>query len=216
MWTSCRTRAAHVIVLAALAAAVPAQLVAQDPDGGDTTSLATYCARDRAAFARGVTGDEYIRALRSIQSCDVIAGEVLAREWQTPPTDSATVMLLGVVSANVRDQGLYESVRRVAMSGSAATVVRLAAIAALVAYADSTVRLSYIAPPANAVAAPPSGVVFGHPLHDISTPLAGKPLSPSVRSDVIATLTTLGEHDANERVRRVAAYVARRMKSGMY
>jgi hypothetical protein len=125
-------------------------------------------------------------------------------------------MLLGAISANVRDQGLYESVRRVAMSGSAATVVRLAAIAALVAYADSTVRLQYIVPPANAVAAPPSGVGFGHPLHDISTPLPGRPLSPSVRSDVIATLTTLGEHDANEHVRSVAAYVARRMKSGMY
>jgi hypothetical protein len=215
MWTSCRTRAAHVIVLAALAAAVPAQLVAQDPDGGDTTSLATYGARDRAAFARGVTGDEYIRALRSIQSCDVIAGEVLAREWQTPPTDSATVMLLGAISANVRDQRLYESVRRVAMSGSAATVVRLAAIAALVAYADSTVRLQYFAPPADAVTAHP-GVGIGHLTHMISVARPGKPLSPSVRSDVIATLTTLGEHDANERVRRVAAYVARRIKSGMY
>lgn len=214
MWMSCRGCVAYVIVLSALTAARPAELLAQDDEGGDTTSLATYCARDRAALARGVTGDEYIHALSGIQSCDVIAGEMLAREWQTPPTDSATVMFLGAISANVRDQRLYEAVRDVAMSGSAETVVRLAAISALVTYADSTVWLEYLAPPAGAISVPPA--TFGHPLHDISSSRPGKPLAESVRSDVVEMLAKLGESDANERVRSVAAFVARRMKSGMY
>jgi hypothetical protein len=215
MWISRRNCATRAIVLAALTAAGLPPLMAQVPDGGDTTSLATYCARDRAALARGVTGDEYIRALSGIQSCDVIAGEVLAHEWQTPPTDSATVMLLGAISANVRDQRLYVSVRRVAMSGTAATDARLAAIATLVTYADSTVLLQYFLPPADAVTAQP-GVAFARPTHAISTPRPGRPLAGSVRADVVAMLARLGESDANERVRHVATYVARRMKRGMY
>lgn len=215
MWKPRQGFLVQAMVLASLVLARPTPGFAQVDSGGDTTSLRTYCGRDRATLARQPVGDDYVRALSGIQSCDGIAGEVLAQQWRTLPADSATVMLLGAVSANVRDQRIYEAVRDIAMSGGAETVARLAAIATLVAYADSTVRLQYFVPPAGVVSAPP-GVGFAHPLSEIRTARPGRPLSGSVRSDVVAMLANLGESDANDRVRSVAAYVAKRMKGGMY
>jgi hypothetical protein len=214
MWISCRGFGVYAILLIVLMSARPARLLAQHDVEPDTTSLATFCGRDRAALARGVSGDEYMRVLRSIQSCGRMAGEALAQQWTMPPSDSAAVMLLSAVSANVRDRRIFQAARDVVQSGGATTVVRLAAIATLVAYADSTVRLAYLPPPESATSTAPA--TFGHPLSLFSLPPTGSPLPQSVRSDVIAILGQVGTADPNERVRSVAAYVAKRMKGGVY
>lgn len=127
------------LVLAALSLASPVRLTVQADTLGDTTSLRTYCARDRAMLTNPSSGQEYQNALRGIQSCGAMAGKVLAQQWRNPPGDSATVMLLGAVSANVRDQRVYEAARDIAMSSGSSTGIRLAAIATLVAHADSMV-----------------------------------------------------------------------------
>src|SRR5574338_1335074 len=201
MSDSCRMLRTAFIILLGLPLISPSALPAQDDSVGDTTSLQTFCGRHRAALAHPSSHEAYLGALRSIQVCGAMAGEVLGQQWRHPPEDSATVMLLGDGSASVRDRRLYEAVRDAAMSPGGATTARLAAIAALVAYADSTVRVTYWAiPRSEAVAAPP--VSFPRVLHFPSREPWVAPLPLSAWSDVVALLSRLGESDPDDRVRR--------------
>lgn len=203
------------LVLAALSLVAPVRLTAQADTLGDTTSLETCCRRDRATLAHHPTGDAYLHALRGIQSCGAMAGEVLAQQWRHPPADTAALTLLGGVSANVRDKRVYLAARRIATSRRVTTNARLATIVTLVAHADSTVRLSYNIWPKSPVDARPN-VGFGHPLHSLDHASPDAPLPSSVWSDVVSLLARLGESDPNDDVRTMAEYVAKRLRTHLY
>ena len=121
-------------------------------------------------------------------------------------------MLLGGVSANVRDRRVYQAARDVALSPGASTTTRLAAIGTLVAHTDSNVQLVYLSNPEPS-ATHPSGVMSGRLTHLPELAPPGAPLSASVWSEVVSLLGQLGESDPDNRVRSVAAYVAKRMRA---
>lgn len=202
-------------MLSILAPAVTARLAAQSDTIGDTTSLETLCGRNRAALARGVAGEAYVRAISGIQSCGAMAGEALAQQWQRPPSDSAALAVLAFVSGGVRDRRIYEAARDVATSPGNPTDIRLAAIAVLAAHADASVRLTYVAPKEWSVSAR-AGVLIERLVHLPNTTPTGAPLPGTVRSDVLSLLARIGEADPDARVQQVSAYVARRMEQHLY
>ncbi len=202
-------------VLTALSFVASERLAAQNDTIGDTTSLQTFCTRDKATLAHSGSRTAYIQAISNIQSCGALAGEVLAEEWRRPPTDSASLMVLAFVSGGVRDRRIYDAARDVAVSLDAAPVTRLAAIAALAAHADASVRLSYFVPAESSVGTNP-GVRIERLTHLPATGPWGPPLPESAFSDVVSLLSRLGDSDPDARVRTVAAYVAKRMRAHAY
>ena len=59
-------------------------------------------------------------------------------------------------------------------------------------------------------------VGFGRPLHSLDRASPDAPLPDSIRSDVVLLLARLGKSDANDSVRTIAAYLAKRMRAHLY
>jgi hypothetical protein len=189
-----------------LALLMPFRLAAQEvPD----SSLASVCDRAAATVAREHSGQQYYLAVSDVASCPQRGAPALIGQWQRPPRDTVALRVLGEVSPRIRDGELFLAVRQVFMDPTRPRLERLAALNALVGYYNPRLSLRFPEPGHGNL--PGSAYVMIGMGNPVITRPGGTPLTATVQQDVLRVLSEVGSTDPDERVRKIASYVAGRL-----
>ena len=196
------------LILVAIGTSRP-ELAAQtgQQDGPD-------CAAAEAVL-RGLTaksGRAYYRAIQGVMHCPQAGPYALRLEWSGPPKDTVALRLLGDATSAFRDRRLFETTREVVMQTTWPRDVRLTALRVFVSYFDPYLMVSFRIPDDTSLPGA-AFVAFGGWAHPHGRDGA-EPLQPSVRADILSTLTEL-ESDPTEDpvVGKIAGHLRKRLAS---
>lgn len=183
--------------------------VAQADSVGSAEWVKRTCAAAAAALsAPGVGGDDFVRALTTVQTCPDHRPESLRRLWAAPPKDSMSLRVLSDVSGQVRDGRVFDTVGAAASNPTLGTDARLAAIAALTSLARPGFVVRF-APPRPGSPEAGRRVEFGQ-LTDFVLPREQQAFDPgTARREAIDLLSRLAESDPDATVRHVTGVIAR-------
>jgi hypothetical protein len=208
MRMNCRlTRGWGRQTLSVLLLVLPGCLWAQR--GGADNGARAACERARAGLSPRADVAEVRRSVVDIQGCPDTAAIALGEAWNSPPTDSVALRLLGEVSGRISDRRLLSAVTRVAKDSGRPLEERLAAFRALAAYVVPGATLLYqnLGKPDL----PGVGyVMMGAVSHPVVLP-GREALTPSDQSAAVETLENLGATDTNPQIRAIASYIAGRL-----
>ena len=208
MRMNCRlTRGWGRQALSVLLLVLPGCLWAQR--GGADNGAQAVCERASAGLSRRADVTEVRRSVVDIQGCPDTAAIALGEAWDSPPTDSVALRLLGEVSGNISDRRLLSAVTRVAKDSGRPLEQRLAAFRALAAYAVPGATLLYhnLEKPDL----PGVGYVMMGPASHPVVLRGREALTPSDQSAAVETLKDLGATDANPQIRAIATYIAEQL-----
>jgi len=173
---------------------------------GSPAEVKRTCDKAAQEVSRRGADSSYRTALRVLPSCGDAAGAVLARAWTTAPADRASLRTLSAASAQTRDQRIFDAVRATASEQSKPLDHRLAAMEVLVNYFDPRLYAEF-PEPAAPVAHPGQYVSIGSSTHIVSQ-AGSRPLSASVKQEIVTVFRELASRDSNERIKNAAGYLA--------
>lgn len=192
-----------------LLAFMPLRLAAQQSPASDS-SLTPVCDRAATTLARS-TGEQYYRAVSDVASCPDVGAQALAAQWQRPPRDTVALRLLGEVSPRIRDRQVFTTVKQVFTDPSRPRVQRLAALNTLSGYYNPRLSLRFPEPGRPDLSGSAYVMIgMGNPL---TTRPGVTPLAATVQQEILAALREIGTSDSDERVRKIASYLAERLPS---
>jgi hypothetical protein len=155
-------------------------------------------------YARDLTGSTtdsvWHRALINLYDCPDHVGPALGALWRDPPDDSVRWKSVIGVSEFIADAGLFRIVLNVAQSERLPIRQRAAALTTLVAWADSTLRLS-VTP--NSGPGLPVNVGYGSIDHPW-TRAGRRPLTSGQRATIKSFLSERSKVDPDSALRYVA------------
>ena len=168
------------------------------------------CARAAAQAGRSDRAPDWAATLIRLLDCPDHGPAAFGRVWHTPLRDSVQRNQLASLTGHLRDGALYRTVAAVAIDPALDEELRLAALEALIPWADSfTVALVRpdILAGRSAEGSRLPRVLLGEVDHPWTRP-GREPLPLGVRDSIVGLLGHLAESEPSRNVRYVAARLA--------
>lgn len=185
--------------------------VAAQEVGTEAPSQSAICERAARSLKSRPPAQGYSRAIADLPACGVVGARALEDQWKEPPSDTATVRVLGEVTPRLRDRQVFDAVVGAFRDPARRRDLRLAALEALMGYYEPGVGAAYVEP-ALAVQHGSAYVMMGQG-DPVATYRGAAPLSASTRTEILQVLEMVSKQDTDERVRLISAYIHSRLSA---
>lgn len=202
-WRQLGVPIAYLVLCLSISAPVSAQIARTD---------APECTTIVERLRPGTTHASLVRGLSNVVECPEEGPAALARVWQNPPADTATLSILSNATLSVRDARVIPPIVEAVENLGLSRRVRLVALRTLVRLYAPTYDVIFKQRPGEEESGPIYALV-GEWTGPVGREGAS-PVTPADRDRLLAVLSRVSQSDTDPGLRRAASQVSARLEAG--